>query len=180
MNRKSVKIPMLLPVVIAVLCCRLAAADTICFEAESAESIVPPMQISKIEATSEKDKVSGGSVLEIPQGSGEGKAVGGSAAFTVTIPADGRYVFWARVWWADSCGNTFSVKIGDFPPFTFGNNGTYQAWHWMKSNVRLELKKGKTSLSILNREDGIKIDQILLTSDLDFVPVGIESAAMPD
>jgi hypothetical protein len=38
----------------------------------------------------------------------------------------------------------------------------------------VKLAKGKNKVYLLNREDGIRFDQMLVTDDLNYSPVGIE------
>lgn len=148
--------------------CSVYSNDVICFEAENYISKTAP--IKSIDAKDASKKV-----LSIAQGAGEGKKVGGDATYKFEVNDKGRYIIWARVFWLDSCGNSFDISVNGGPKFTFGNNGTYKKWHWVKSKVKIKLKKGKTTLKIFNREDGIQIDQFFITKDRYKVPVGIES-----
>jgi len=152
------------------------AETTICFEAEDTSKITKPVKIVQIKDKIIASKISKGKCIEIVQGAGSGTKAGGSATYKINLPEDGTYYFWARCWWIDSCGNSFSVKIADKPLFTFGNDGTYKRWHWVKAKIKLKLKKGKHDLIIKNREDGIKIDQILITNDRKVIPVDIEDS----
>jgi hypothetical protein len=54
------------------------------------------------------------------------------------------------------------------------NDGTFDAWHWLEVPKLYTLDKGKHDLYILDREDGIRIDQILVTNDTEYYPQGIE------
>ncbi len=152
------------------------AETTVCFEAEDSKELKAPVKITEIKENADAAKVSGGKIIEIEQDAGEGGKVGGSAKYSITLKEDGTYYFWARCWWLDGCGNSFGVKIGDKPEFIVGNDGTYKAWHWVKAKVGLKLEKGSYDVFILNREDGIKIDQILVTSDRKLIPVDIEKS----
>ena len=92
-------------------------------------------------------------------------------------------MLWCRVWWNGECSNSFTVKIDDQPPFLFGEDATYKTWHWVRYPVSrtakpIDLTAGDHSLVLLNREDGVRIDQILLSSDKRFVPVDIEKAGV--
>jgi len=145
----------------------------ICFEAESATAVEAPMVVvsNGVEGAS-------GAYLEIPEGAGNPpKVEAGKAVFTVDVPEDGAFTLWCRVWWEDECGNSFTVKIDDQPAFLFGEDATYKTWHWVRSPPRLvplQLAAGPATLTLHNREDGVRIDQILLTTDRRRVPVGIE------
>jgi hypothetical protein len=150
------------------------ADTTVCFEAEDAKELKAPVKIVEVKDKGETAKISGDKYIEIEQGAGDGSTVGGYAKYKINLKEDGTYYFWARCWWLDSCGNSFGLKIGDKPEFIMGNDGTYKSWHWIKAKVSLKLEKGAYELEICNREDGIKIDQILITSDRKLVPVEIE------
>lgn len=146
---------------------------SICFEAEDSEDIKKPIKITEPE---DKENISGKKCLEVYQGAGEGSKVGGECSYKFTLSEDGEYILWARVWWFDSCGNSFSVSFNKGPAFVFGNDRTYKNWHWVKSVMKLKLKKGTNSITIKNREDGIKIDQFLITNDDQLIPGGIEES----
>jgi hypothetical protein len=156
-----------------------AAGVKICFEAETAKTTESPMAVytNGCEGAS-------GPYLEIPEGAGNPpKLNAGKAEYQVNIPKDGAYVLWCRVWWNGECSNSFTVKIDDQPPFLFGEDATYKTWHWVRYPVSrtakpIDLTAGDHSLVLLNREDGVRIDQILLSSDKRFVPVDIEKAGV--
>jgi len=122
-----------------------------------------------------------GAYLEIPEGAGNPpKVEAGKAVFTVDVPKDGAFTLWCRVWWEAECGNSFTVKIDDQPAFLFGEDATYKTWHWVKSPVArstapIKLTKGSHTLTFHNREDGVRLDQVLLSADKRFVPVEIET-----
>ena len=125
---------------------------------------------------------SGGQYLEIPEGVGKPPDVNGDATLEFSLEKAGTYVLWCRVWWLDGCGNSIGIAIDGGKDFTFGQDATYKKWHWVKSPPRLEqltLPAGKHTLKLMNREDGIAIDQILFTTNTRYVPVGIEAAAVP-
>lgn len=99
----------------------------------------------------------------------------GGAAFTFDLPAPTRCKIWVRVWWSGSCGNTISLRVNDEErPVVIGNDGTYTVWHWLESPKTYDLGQGTHTLYILNREDGIRFDQLLITNDMEYFPQGIE------
>ena len=122
-----------------------------------------------------------GPYLEIPEGAGNPpKVEAGKAVFTVDVPEGGTFTLWCRVWWEGECSNSFTVQLDDQAPFLFGENATYRTWHWVKYPVAritppLRLEKGPHVLRVSNREDGVRLDQILLSPNKRFVPVGIET-----
>ena len=148
----------------------------ICFEAETSEQCEAPMVVitNGIEGAS-------GTYLEIPEGAGNPPDLNaGKAVFSVEIPEDDTFTLWCRVWWEGECSNSFNVTVDDQPAFLFGEDATYKKWHWVKYPVArttppLKLAKGKHTLTFHNREDGVRLDQVLLSADKRFVPVEIES-----
>lgn len=160
------------------------AGDKICFEAEDMEIISEPMAL--VDAAKASDKaVKGASedkYLEISQGKGNPpKVTTGEAAFIFDVQMEGRYYLWCRVWWDDECGNSFTMRIDDALPFSFGEDATYNCWHWvraLKGLKQLDLSKGKHKLTIHNREDGVRLDQILFVMDKNYVPVAVETATV--
>jgi hypothetical protein len=153
-----------------------AAGVKICVEAESSLSLELPM----IVATNGVPGASG-AYLEIPEGAGNPpKLMAGKASFSVDVPDDGLFTLWCRVWWEGECSNSFTVMADDQPGFLFGEDATYKVWHWVKypvsrTVVPIKLDKGKHTLTFHNREDGVRLDQVLLSSDKRFVPVDIET-----
>ena len=172
MNKKTI----LLLTFAAGLCGHgMAAGHKLCFPAASAELVEAPMAVvtNVIAGAS-------GPYLEIPEGAGNPPKVNkGKAVFSFEIPEDAEYILWARTHWDDECGNSFTVVIDDQPGFIFGEDATYKKWHWVKYPVSrtakpISLKKGKHTITFHNREDGVALDQILLSADKRFVPVDIE------
>ena len=123
-----------------------------------------------------------GKYLEIPEKAGNPpKLEKGFARFEIELPADGAYILWARVWWEGECSNSFMVQIDDAAPFLLGENATYRTWNWVKYPVArmtppIRLKQGRHVLVFRNREDGVRLDQIVLSPNKRFVPVDIERA----
>ncbi|MCF7855719.1 MAG: hypothetical protein K9N51_13040 [Candidatus Pacebacteria bacterium] len=152
------------------------AASRVCFEGEDAETIEPPVRV--VSGAEAVEGASNRTYLEVPPGAGKPPQVEGRAVYTFAVPEDGRYKLWCRVYWPDGCGNSFGMRIDDNPEFTFGQDGTYNTWHWVEAPPRLEqleLRKGTHTLTVMNREDGPRLDQVLFTTNRRYVPVAIES-----
>jgi len=120
-------------------------------------------------------------ILHVPENSGvppSEAAAGlehGGALFEIEAPEDMECMVWVRVWWAGSCSNSVFIKVGDDGhPMRVGDNGTYDAWHWMPTPDLVTLAKGTNRIYLLNREDGIRFDQMLVTDDPHYHPQGIE------
>ena len=151
-------------------------------DAAAAVNVQAPMRKVEVKAgQTEASKAipgaAGGVYLEIPQGAGKPPDVQGEAAFEFVVDKPGTYYLWARVWWLDGCGNSLGMSLNGEKEFTFGQDATYKQWHWVKAPARLSqlnLQAGKQTLKVANREDGVAIDQILITRNKRYVPVGIE------
>ncbi len=142
----------------------------ICFEAEYAKSVDAPMRVIK----KSNKNWSGEGYLEVPPEAGK---KGGDAAYTISVAQAGSYSVWARTFWQDGCGNSVGVQVDDYSPATLGQDGTYNRWHWVNAKgAKYKLSAGKHTVKLLNREDGIMVDQVFLTTDDEYVPEGIRPA----
>lgn len=167
---------------LALLMAAPAPAGRICFEAEDAVAVEPPMRVVRAGQPPEDGEfvtgASGDAYLEIPAGSGNPPEVNaGKAVYELDIRNSGFYYMWARVYWENECSNSVYAQINDGPRFVFGQTGNYKAWHWVRSPPRLSvlnLERGRHRLTLHNREDGIRVDQILLTRNRRLVPVDKE------
>jgi hypothetical protein len=124
-------------------------------EAESALRIEPPLEIVE-DATA-----SGGRCVELKEGTGAaifGQS-GGEAVYEIPFPAPGRYVMWGRTYWTDGCGNSFFIRLGT-DLLHFGEDSMFEEWHWV-SIMLPEVAAARTErITIANREDGVKIDNM--------------------
>lgn len=111
-----------------------------------------------------------GMALAIPEGAGSLQKRG-RATFSFALARDGTYEVWARVRWQDSCGNSFSIQIDDSPGRMVGQDAVYSTWHWVKAGT-YKLSAQRHRLAVQEREDGVAIDQWLVTPDPGFVPGG--------
>jgi len=160
----------------------MLAETRIVLEAEDAIDVQPPVLIidaSLPQKTKPATGASGNKYIEIAQGAGKPSEGGeyGNAVLKFKIDNTGAYYIWARCFWQDGCGNSFIMQINEMRPFTFGQDSTYGTWHWVKAPKQImpiKLEKGEHKLAIRNREDGIRIDQFIITDDPRFIPVDIE------
>ena len=143
--------------------------------ASTATQITAPME--KAQETGAPDDT----ILVIPDGKGvppQGKQPEleyGGCVFEFETAEDFNAEIWLNVVWDGSCGNTIDIRVDDEKKsVTVGNDGTYNAWHWMKSPKSYKLRAGKHKLYILNREDDIKFAQAFITNDKNLVPQGFE------
>jgi len=147
-------------------------------EAEYPESIVSPMQVKSDSSSSESKYVF------VPNGHGNYYSPGSvMATYSVNVQYDGEFVLWARVIAPSGVDDSFFVQIDD------GSDNLWDvplnsSWDWNKASDRngaspvvFQLTKGAHIIKIKAREDGTKIDKILLTSDMDLIPSGLGELA---
>ncbi len=143
-----------------------AANAKVCFEAEKYVAIESPIKKANASGTS------GGSVVEIPWDKNLTKGLG-SVTYKFNVKTAGVYYVWARTFWANGCGNSVAVSVNGSGSKTLGEDGTYDAWHWVGGKAKVQLKAGANTLVLSNRETGVKVDQYFFCQDKDYTPVGI-------
>lgn len=108
---------------------------------------------------------SGGKYIEVPNGAGSG----GKATYPVdSASAPGNYYFWARVYWPSTDDNSFFIQVDDGTQNLF-TDFNYNSWHWVKLGTTLNFS-GSHTVKILQREDGSKVDKIILTTNASYNP----------
>jgi hypothetical protein len=158
---------------------RAASTYTLTWQAEDSSDIVSPFR--QVKGTKKDKRVkpqknSGSGYVEIPDKANgdnkeEGAALPGKCTFKVNVPAAGSYHLWARVLWPNGCGNSFYVGKAGGPSVQLGEDGTYDAWHWLEADSKFVLARGVNVIELRNREDGVLCDEIQITTG-DRVPVG--------
>jgi hypothetical protein len=108
----------------------------------------------------------------------------GKVSFTIDIPADGRYVVWARVLARSDSQDSFTVLAdGSSPDIYDVAEGTWSdRWQWTPVNGRASgapatlnprlftLSRGRHTLTFEGREANTGLDQLIVTNDVTFVP----------
>ena len=152
------RVGMAVAIGLAFSCC--ASGAEVCFEAELANRIVPMMEIT------ERKDASGGLCLAVGEGAGRLKSPGPGAAaaadFWIQAPEKGIYHVWARTLWIGGCSNSVNISI-DGGAEHASTDRTYDRWHWVGGPV-VSLDAGDHLVTLSNREDGILIDQVWLTT----------------
>ena len=153
------------------------------------ESVVPPLANIWIEAEAgnlnspmqimDDPEASSGSYIEVPNGQGNASSPSlddGYAQYTFVVPTDGNYIIWCRVLALTGIDDSFFIGVDDQPAALWYPSHS-DDWIWQKTNDRAIagtevhlLTAGTHKLTIYQREDGTKIDRILITEDADFVP----------
>jgi hypothetical protein len=149
------------------------ANDLITLEAESGRLTAPMIVASDSSALN-------GKFVQVPEGAGNNtndssNGGPGQVQFTINIPQSGTHVLWARTIAPNSASDSFYVtrngallKKWSAPVST--------TWKWSKI-AKFSLSAGTVNLAFRQREDGAKLDQIILTTNLDFTP-GQSSSTM--
>ena len=143
-------------------------------EAESG-TITAPMQVRPA------DLASGSFYVEVAAGNNSQTAApsSGWASFTFSAPA-GTYKVWGRVIAPVDTDDSFWVRM-DGGSWTNWNNITPgSTWHWddvhngtASATMTYSLAAGTHTLTFAYREDGTRLDRVLITNDLAFVPTGL-------
>ncbi len=124
-------------------------------------------------------------VLAIPILQEDEKLQSDSASYQINIPKDGIYYLHTRVLLAFFYGGSrgLNVKISAYNSARWKvTSSTYDTLHWCplyeSSGVLkpLQLKKGVVTITLVAVESGVKVDQLLLTTDKYFNPTGIFNA----
>ncbi|MDP6523915.1 MAG: hypothetical protein QGH15_06810 [Kiritimatiellia bacterium] len=119
-------------------------------------------------AVTDANDASGNRVLKIPLGAGKGK---GEVVYAIPKLPRGTYTVWARVLWHDGCANSIGCVIGRKQMVI--SDEIFKRWHWVPSVQTIVLGAGDEELQLRNTEDGIMVDQLILSPDPRFVPHGI-------
>ncbi|MEO9593154.1 hypothetical protein [Rhodopirellula bahusiensis] len=89
--------------------------------------------------------------------------------YPITIGKEGRYYLYARLNCPSADDDSFWIQIDD-QEFIAANGLQTNGWQWVKLD-RFDLTPGNHTLTIAYREDGAKIDKVILTTYV-FGPTG--------
>jgi|GEM_PF-6256795 len=141
-------------------------------EAEDAQ-IRPPLSIGL------DPKASNGAYIEV---TGQHQSTSqppedGHASFHVDVPVSGTYLLWGRVD-APARGDSFWLRIDGQRWIRWNGIQNGSGWHWeeVHDNVynnrvlSLELTAGSHLIELAYREKNTRLDGLLLTNDLNYVP----------
>jgi hypothetical protein len=99
-----------------------------------------------------------------------------SLGFDQTVANAPQFTIWARVMAATTADDSFWLKVDGGTPINASLSlGT--AWHWVQikasgssTPAKFTLNQGNHTLKIAYREDGAKLDQIIITSNPNYNP----------
>ena len=140
-------------------------------------AINPPMERAEDESASSEyyvwSPIGSGNIYSSDQATGY-------AEYVFEVPVEGDYVVWGRVISNGDYEDSFFVSVdeGGYAIWDTQLGGT-ETWVWDLVNDRgitdpvvFYLEAGIHTLEIKQREDGTKIDKILITNDMKYVPEG--------
>lgn len=137
-----------------------AAAATLCFEAEHANDLTFPFEIV------ESAESSGGLAITLPEGAGSYQAFRGdpgTATYSVSVPEAGSYWLCLRVRWNGICSN--SIIADAAKKSCVATSDVLGRWHWVRAARPVDLTEGMVEVRLRNREDGVWVDQLVLTTE---------------
>jgi hypothetical protein len=118
------------------------------------------------------NNASSGMYVYVPNGSG----TGGYSAYTFEVTKSGKYIIWGRILAPSGKDDSFFVSVDGGSDSTWDITRSTK-WVWDKVSHRdgadpvvYNLSVGKHTLLIKQREDGSKLDEFIITDNLNFKP----------
>jgi arylsulfatase A-like enzyme len=153
--------------------CEMLQVESHWMEAEQAGTIQYPLMVA------DDKKASKGKYVYSEYGTANQYTPGKTmASYRVTVDQPGVYLLWGRVSAAGGRNDSFFVQV-DNGANTVWNVQVGKNWHWdmVKSGrkthpVIFPLTAGEHTIKIKLRENGTKLDKLLLTNDTNLVPAG--------
>jgi subtilisin family serine protease len=107
--------------------------------------------------------------------------------YRVQFTTTGTYYVWLRAWANDTSDNSVNVGVNGQANTTADriSVGTYGAWTWVRSTMDGPVatvfvsSAGVQTINVWMREDGLRVDRVLLTTNSSFVPTGAGPAESP-
>lgn len=106
----------------------------------------------------------------------------GTATTTVNVPSNGTYRVWSRIMASSSANNSYILEIdGTTCGVVVGDNSAIStsAWTWVDyqsgtttNKINATLTAGSHTITMIGREDDVKLDRVILTSDTACTPTG--------
>ncbi|HYF62086.1 MAG TPA: malectin domain-containing carbohydrate-binding protein, partial [Herpetosiphonaceae bacterium] len=106
--------------------------------------------------------------------------------FNIRFATGGTYYVWARAWASDGSANSLHAGLDGAasPGADRLSSATFGAWAWFRTTLdgtdaQLTVGAGAHALNIWMREDGLRLDRVLLTTDPNYIPSGAGPAQSP-
>jgi hypothetical protein len=160
-------------------------------EAENAHAAVSRGGLSWIQRSDVAGYAGAGALVAEPAGStviDSGYATSSpELRFNIQFATSGTYYVWARAWAADGSANSLHSGLDGATSAEADrlSTSTFGAWTWFRTTLdgadaRLTVgAAGVHTLNIWMREDGLRLDRVLLTTDASFIPSGAGPAESP-
>jgi len=156
------------------------SGESVVLEAEHVQFLTYGWQIEEAESASQR------AYIHLPEGAGDEMHSGGpifdpavrsgdfynvtrdnrpmEARYTFRIPRAGRYQVWVRTMaHRSNCSNVIRARVNEGPLFAVGHNGSEPfVWLWHHPHDA-ELRAGANSIGFFAYQDGVKVDQVVLT-----------------
>jgi ferric-dicitrate binding protein FerR (iron transport regulator) len=130
-------------------------------------------EILRIEG--EQMALSGGMAILADAAASGGRAIGAKAGPDAVAEISARrkqpvpYSFWIRLHWAHGVPSALSLSVGDALTWSSKDVVANPNWQWVRAGSA-ELPDGPFRVRLTDTHGGIRIDQIVITSDPDFTP----------
>ena len=128
--------------------------------------------INNAMVTAGDNNASSGTYILVPNGGGSN----GYATYTFQVTSAGTYIVWGRVLAPNGSDDSFYVSMDGGAKSTWDTTISTK-WVWDKVShrgganpVKYNLASGKHTLTIEQREDGAKLDALVITKDVSTVP----------
>jgi hypothetical protein len=105
----------------------------------------------------------------------------GHSVINFSVPSAGSYKVWGRVMVPTNADDSFWVRMDGGPWINWNNIPVGADWHWDDVHnaaagnalVTFTLGAGSHTLTVAYREDGARLDRVLITNELSFTPSGL-------
>lgn len=101
----------------------------------------------------------------------------GRSVIRFEVPSPATFKLWGRIIAPDASHDSFWIRMDEGPWIKWNDIIAGSSWHWDAVNdddtnrtPHLDLAAGSHALTIAYRENGARLDRVLLTSDLSFTP----------
>ena len=155
--------------------------NTVWIEAEATGTLTAPMEVGSDAMASGGEFVMAPIVSAMPMARAEpGDATDGIASYIFNVGAAGSYKIWGRVSIDTGETDSFWVRVDGGDWYQWNNLALGAEWHWddvhdsaaMDALVEFDLTAGQHTINVAWREEGAKLDKLLITDDAALVPMG--------
>jgi aryl-phospho-beta-D-glucosidase BglC (GH1 family) len=101
----------------------------------------------------------------------------GHVTCNLDITEAGSYRIWIRTIAPTYGQNSYWLQLDSEAWSSWENIGPFSSWGWASHANLLSLDTGKHSVTLAYRDGGTKLDKILITKDLNYVPSGLGGQA---